>query len=146
MVVESCSNTEAKIIWTKGSDNNAPIQYFIVQYNTSFERDQWVFSQSTVGIQTTAYISLSPWTEYTFRIIAKNKIGESEPSFPTKKVCVTDPAQPTTHPQDVRSIGDRKGYLVMEWTVCINVFTYGTQTICHKKFRKMDTRRTILCM
>ncbi|KAL5013978.1 hypothetical protein ScPMuIL_008248 [Solemya velum] len=116
VVVKECSQHKAEITWTKGSDNSAPIQYFIVQYNTTFAKDQWVFDQSTVGIQTTATVNLSPWASYTFRVIAKNKIGESEPSFPTPTACTTQSARPDSHPHDVRSIGNKRGYLIIEWT------------------------------
>ena len=69
------------------------------------------------SIYNTANISLSPWVNYTFRVIAYNKIGESDPSFPTPTVCSTKDAVPDTNPQNLRTIGDRKGELHIEWTV-----------------------------
>ena len=69
------------------------------------------------SIYNTANISLSPWVNYTFRVIAYNKIGESDPSFPTPTVCTTKDAVPDINPQNLRTIGDRKGELHIEWTV-----------------------------
>ena len=69
------------------------------------------------SIYNTANISLSPWMNYTFRVIAYNKIGESDPSFPTPTVCTTKDAVPDFNPQNLRTIGDRKGILHIEWTV-----------------------------
>ncbi|KAJ8301648.1 hypothetical protein KUTeg_020635 [Tegillarca granosa] len=45
VVAESCSQTQAVITWTKGAPNNAPIQYFTIQYNTSFAPYLWVFAK-----------------------------------------------------------------------------------------------------
>ena len=77
------------------------------------------------SIYNTANISLSPWVNYTFRVIAYNKIGESDPSFPTPTVCSTKDAVPDTNPQNLRTIGDRKGELHIEWTVSRHAFLGG---------------------
>ncbi|CAG5127983.1 unnamed protein product, partial [Candidula unifasciata] len=42
VTLEWC-NINATINWMPGSFNNAPVQYFVVQYNTSFSPDQWHF-------------------------------------------------------------------------------------------------------
>lgn len=67
--------------------------------------------------QNTATIDLSPWVNYTFRVVATNKIGASIPSSHTKKVCTTNKALPTKNPQKLRSIGDVRGKLKLEWIV-----------------------------
>ncbi|XP_046363410.2 neuroglian-like isoform X3 [Haliotis rufescens] len=114
--IESCEQGNATIRWTPGSYNNAPVQYFIVQYNTTFNPDQWIYAMKVESQKTSANITLSPYSNYTFRVLAYNKIGESDPSFPTVKICRTNPARPFTHPQNLRTIGDRKGELHIEWT------------------------------
>lgn len=43
--VERCKDRNATIVWTPGSYNNAPVQYFIIQYNTSFTPDTWTFAK-----------------------------------------------------------------------------------------------------
>jgi hypothetical protein len=71
------------------------------------------------SIYNTANISLSPWVNYTFRVIAYNKIGESDPSFPSPQVCMTKDDVPDHNPMNLRTIGDRIGQLHLEWTVSV---------------------------
>lgn len=130
--IERCRDSSADLKWIKGIENNAPVQYFIVQYNTSFNRDQWISAKSVDYAQNTATIPLQPWANYTFRVIATNKIGASSPSFHTTKVCRTNPAQPDRNPQNVRSIGDTRNMLKIQWivsTVLLNIciLTFGVQ-------------------
>lgn len=117
----TCGETEAEISWTKGASNNAPIQYFIIQYNTSFSPDEWFMGASNVlATQNSGEVKLTPWVEYNFRVLATNKIGISEPSYHTETVCKTNAARPSKNPENVRTIGDKRNYLIIEWTVsCI---------------------------
>lgn len=61
-------------------------------------------------------MDISPWTNYTFRVIARNKIGNSPPSDPTN-VCQTPPDMPDKHPENVRGNGTRPNNMVVSWTV-----------------------------
>ncbi|KAI8742888.1 neuroglian-like isoform X4, partial [Biomphalaria glabrata] len=61
-------------------------------------------------------MTLSPHVNYTFRLIAYNKIGASDPSAPTPTVCSTKPDRPYIHPQNLRTLGHRYGKLYIEWT------------------------------
>ncbi|KAK7102380.1 neuroglian-like isoform X2 [Littorina saxatilis] len=114
--IEKCQERNATIVWMPGSYNNAPVQYYIIQYNTTFNPDTWTFAERVDSIYNTANISLSPWVNYTFRVIAYNKIGESDPSFPSPTVCRTKDAVPDANPANLRTIGDRLGELHIEWT------------------------------
>ncbi|XP_052782103.1 neuroglian-like [Mya arenaria] len=113
--IDRCREKKADIKWVKGIENNAPVIHFIVQYNTTFNPDQWVSVETVDYTQNTATISLSPYANYTFRVIATNKIGASTSSYHTPTVCKTNPEAPNKNPQNVRSIGDRKGFLKIEW-------------------------------
>ena len=62
-------------------------------------------------------MTLSPWVEYNFRLIAYNKMGASDPSFPSPVPCITKSARPEYHPQNLRTIGHQPGKLYIEWTV-----------------------------
>ena len=115
--IERCRENSTELKWIKGIENNAPVNYFVIQYNTSFNPDQWVSVQTVDYTQNTAIIGLSPWVNYTFRVIATNKIGMSLPSFHTKTVCRTNPALPAMNPENVQSIGDRRNKLKIEWIV-----------------------------
>ena len=117
MEVDRCRLNSADVKWIKGMENNAPSQYFIVQYNTSFNPDQWVSAKTVDSSQNTANVELYSWANYTFRVIATNKIGASFPSLHTKKVCTIYQDRPEKNPSNVRSIGNKRGYLVIEWTV-----------------------------
>lgn len=111
-----CETYQATITWTPGSDNNAPIQYFIIQYNTTFEKDQWYFGAEVDLNTNQKTIIMSPYANYTFRVLAINKIGESEPSAHTTDVCQTPSTTPFQQPGNVHTRGDEKGKLLIEWT------------------------------
>lgn len=119
VVVERCREKQADISWVKGIENNAPVIHFIVQYNTTFNPDQWSSVKTVNYAENTATIDLLPWANYTFRVIATNKIGASTPSVQTSKVCTTNPQRPSRNPQNLRSVGDKYGTLKIEWIVSI---------------------------
>ncbi|KAL3853061.1 hypothetical protein ACJMK2_016641 [Sinanodonta woodiana] len=114
--ITRCRDKSADIKWIKGMDNNAPVNYFVVQFNTTFNKDQWISIYQAKANENTATVPLSPWANYTFRVIATNKIGQSAPSFQTPTVCRTNPARPERNPVNVKSIGDSRGFLKLEWT------------------------------
>ncbi|CAL1541881.1 unnamed protein product [Lymnaea stagnalis] len=118
-------NQNATILWMPGSYNNAPIQYYVLQYNTSFNPDQWTFGLKVNSTLSKVNMTLSPNVNYTFRIIAYNKIGPSDPSFQTPKVCVTKPERPYSHPQNLRTLGHQFGKLYIEWTPVPQIMQNG---------------------
>ncbi|KAH3827857.1 hypothetical protein DPMN_129800 [Dreissena polymorpha] len=111
-----CLENRAELKWIEGIENNAPVNYFIIQYNTTFNPDQWVSAVTVNYTENTAIIDLSPWVNYTFRVIAQNKIGMSVPSLHTPTVCRTNPTVPFRNPANVKAIGDRRNKLKIEWT------------------------------
>ncbi|XP_071147603.1 neuroglian-like isoform X2 [Mytilus edulis] len=112
---KSCINNTATITWTKGGFNNAPIQYFTIEYNTSVETDRWVFAATANQSDNTITLKLRPGVSYSFRLLATNKIGISNPSRHSE-ICTTDTSKPYKNPENVRGVGDKPGYLVIEWT------------------------------
>ncbi|XP_064605046.1 neuroglian-like isoform X2 [Liolophura sinensis] len=116
VTVIDCFQDKAILEWSPGSNNNAPILHFIVQYNTTFTPDIWTFAQQVRKTQNNAEIPLTPWANYTFRVLSSNKIGDSEPSEPTLRVCNTKPDVPYTNPANVRTIGEKQRSLIVEWT------------------------------
>ncbi|XP_048738673.2 neuroglian-like isoform X2 [Ostrea edulis] len=123
-----CGEKEAEITWTKGASNNAPIQYFMIQYNTSFSPDEWFIGASNVlATKNSGVVPLSPWVEYNFRVLATNKIGVSEPSYHTETVCKTNADRPFKNPEEVRTIGDKRNYLIIEWTLMPPIEHNGQQ-------------------
>lgn len=63
---------------------------------------------------------MRPWANYTFRVIARNKIGPSLPSSHSS-VCRTDPDVPSKNPENVLVRGTEPTNLVISWTVIIEV-------------------------
>ena len=58
---------------------------------------------------------MSPWSNYTFRVIARNKVGESLPSGHSK-TCLTPEDVPFKNPDNVEGRGTDKNNLVIYWT------------------------------
>lgn len=115
--LQSCMATVAEIAWSPGASNNAPILYFSLQYNTSFNPNKWYIGATNISAtRHTGSVSLSPWTNYNFRVLATNEVGTSEPSNPTIKRCRTPEDVPYKNPENVHTIGNKKYRLVIEWT------------------------------
>lgn len=64
-------------------------------------------------------IMLSPWGNYSFRVLAKNKLGTSRPSNPTAQVCSTPPDVPHHNPRQICSENVKPRQLVITWDVRI---------------------------
>ncbi|KAL3290227.1 hypothetical protein HHI36_023584 [Cryptolaemus montrouzieri] len=111
-----CNAKDATIGWISMGDNRTPIIHYIIQYNTSFTPDTWEdYSAEIPAAEMSFTIPLSPWANYTFRVIAQNKIGKSQPSGHSD-VCSTPPEVPQKNPDNVKGEGDRPDNLVITWT------------------------------
>jgi len=97
-------------------DNRSPILHYTIQYNTSFTPDTWEIASKDVPATETAYtVSMSPWANYTFRVIARNKIGPSLPSSHSE-VCTTTTDVPYKNPENVKGHGNSPTNLLISWT------------------------------
>ena len=115
-------NREAEIWWQPGKENYAPILNFVVQYNTTFQPDLWYNIATNISQNNRRIVvTMSPWGNYTFRVMSRNKIGYSLPSFPSVSTCRTQARVPDKNPQNVIGEGDRPGNLVIFWTVSYSV-------------------------
>ena len=104
--------------WQPGKENYAPILNFIVQYNTTFAPDTWIDIATNLSQNTRRYdVDLSPFSNYTFRVLARNKIGMSMPSPPTAQTRKTEQDTPEKNPENVIVEGDYPNELVVYWTV-----------------------------
>ena len=109
---------QAEIRWQPGGENYAPILNYIIQFNTTFTPDTWVNIASNVSQnERNIFVDLSPWGNYTFRVLARNKIGMSYPSEHTTTVCRTIQDHPFKNPENVIAEGDLPDNLVVFWTV-----------------------------
>ncbi|XP_018915521.1 neuroglian isoform X2 [Bemisia tabaci] len=118
LVSVNCEKKEATIRWSPSGDNRAPISRYIIQYNTSFTPDAWENAFDNVPATDMAYIvPMSPWSNYTFRVIAVNKIGSSQPSPHSSTVCTTQPDVPYKNPDNVEGKGTEPNNMVIRWTI-----------------------------
>lgn len=118
-----CFNKDntAEIWWQPGKENFAPILNFIVQFNSSFQPDLWYNIAVNVSQnQRRIVANMSAWGNYSFRVLARNKIGLSLPSIQSFNICTTQPNVPTNNPENIIGEGDEPGNLVIFWTVSYN--------------------------
>lgn len=104
-----------RLTWTPGDENNSPIQMFLIQYEDSLhEPGVWVNMTEVSGTSTTAHLELSPYVYYSFRVLALNDVGLSEPSAPSREYR-TNPARPDMNPSDVEVIGTSPDSVTITW-------------------------------
>ncbi|XP_021400963.2 neuronal cell adhesion molecule isoform X26 [Lonchura striata] len=101
--------------WIPGDENNSPITNFVIEYEDALhEPGVWHYQTEVPGTQTTAQLKLSPYVNYSFRVIAVNKIGRSQPSEPSEQY-LTKSASPDENPANVQGIGSEPDNLVITW-------------------------------
>ena len=111
-----CHKKDATIKWVPKGDNRAPTLHYTIQYNTSFTPDTWEVAFEQVPAAEASYnVPMSPWANYTFRVIAFNKIGPSIPSAHSE-ICTTQPEVPHKNPDNVEGEGTEPDNLVIRWT------------------------------
>ncbi|XP_063116332.1 contactin-3 isoform X3 [Cavia porcellus] len=88
--VDEITDTTAQLSWREGIDNHSPVTSYAIQARTPFSVGwQTVTTVPEVidgKTHTATVVELNPWVEYEFRVVASNKIGGGEPSFPSEKV------------------------------------------------------------
>ena len=116
----SCEDRVAHIEWKLTSEDVILPKQFIIQYNTSFTPDKW-YTARTKEAKGRYHdrITLSPWGNYSFRVIAQNELGRSKPSFPTRLHCSTPPDVPHHNPRNVCTRNDKQGFLIITWDVSL---------------------------
>ncbi|XP_036061334.1 neuronal cell adhesion molecule isoform X24 [Onychomys torridus] len=104
-----------QLTWTPGDDNNSPITKFIIEYEDAMhEAGIWHHQAEVSGTQTTAQLTLSPYVNYSFRVMAENSIGRSVPSEASEQY-LTKAAEPDQNPTSVEGIGTEPDNLVITW-------------------------------
>lgn len=118
VTLTSCDNRVAQLSWRLISENYSPVVQFIIQYNTSFNPDTWRNAKTQLPRDRFFQrITLSPYANYSFRVIAVNLIGQSKPSIPTVKVCQMPPDVPHHNPKGVCTLNVKPKTLVISWQV-----------------------------
>ncbi|KRX49813.1 Neuroglian, partial [Trichinella murrelli] len=112
-----CNERRALVRWAAAYDNHEPITKYTVEYETAFHKNVWIpalTEEQTDQKIFEAVINLSPWVNYTFRVIASNKRGDGTPGY-LKATCQTPPSYPYTNPKNVSAAGTEKDNLVIYW-------------------------------
>ncbi|XP_036285651.1 neuronal cell adhesion molecule isoform X27 [Pipistrellus kuhlii] len=104
-----------QLSWTPGDDNNSPITKFIIEYeNAMHEAGLWHHQAEVPGTQTRAQLKLSPYVNYSFRVMAENSLGRSSPSEASEQY-LTKAAEPDKNPMMVEGLGSEPDNLVITW-------------------------------
>ncbi|KAM6145041.1 neuronal cell adhesion molecule isoform 5-T5 [Phoenicopterus ruber ruber] len=104
-----------ELSWIPGDENNSPITNFLIEYEDGLhEPGVWHYQTEVPGTQTTVQLKLSPYVNYSFRVIAVNEIGRSQPSEPSEQY-LTKSANPDENPSNVQGIGSEPDNLVITW-------------------------------
>nr|KAF6470013.1 neuronal cell adhesion molecule [Molossus molossus] len=104
-----------QLSWTPGDDNNSPITKFIIEYEDAMhEAGLWHYQTEVPGTQTTAQLKLSPYVNYSFRVMAENSLGRSLPSEISEQY-FTKAAEPDKNPMTVEGLGSEPDNLVITW-------------------------------
>nr|XP_023009051.2 receptor-type tyrosine-protein phosphatase delta isoform X21 [Maylandia zebra] len=96
-VVEERTATSITLAWDSG--NPEPISYYIIQHKSKYSDELY---KEIDGVATTRYSvgGLSPYSDYEFRVVAVNNIGQGPPSESIE--AKTAEQAPSTAPRQVR--------------------------------------------
>nr|XP_043876399.1 neuronal cell adhesion molecule a isoform X3 [Solea senegalensis] len=133
------TDRSVQLTWIPGDDHNSPTQKFLIQYEDLLHQPgTWNNLTDVVGTSTTAQLNLSPFVYYSFRVLALNHVGYSDPSQPSRQYR-TNPAAPDENPSDVQVVGTEPGSLVISWTQLTGLQSNGPGLEYKVQWRQKDT-------
>ncbi|XP_072408642.1 neuronal cell adhesion molecule a isoform X9 [Chiloscyllium punctatum] len=128
-----------QLSWIPGDDHNSPITKFIIEYEEDqFDPGLWHHLTDVGGKQTTVHLKLSPFVNYNFRVIAVNRVGRSDPSYPSEHY-FTQPAAPDENPTGVQGMGTEPNNLVITWEPLKGVQSNGPGLTYKVSWRQKDS-------
>ncbi|XP_051248818.1 neuronal cell adhesion molecule a isoform X10 [Dicentrarchus labrax] len=128
-----------QLTWIPGDEHNSPTEKFLIQYEDLLHQPGvWINLTEVDGTGTTAQLNLSPYVYYSFRVLAKNRVGFSEPSLPSSQYR-TNPAAPDENPSDVQGVGIEPGNLVISWTPLTGFQANGPSLQYKVQWRQKDS-------
>ncbi|XP_005430889.1 neurofascin isoform X12 [Geospiza fortis] len=129
-----------RLTWIPGDDNNSPITDYIVQFEEDrFQPGVWHDHSRYPGSVNSAVLSLSPYVNYQFRVIAVNDVGSSVPSAPSERY-QTNGARPEINPTGVQGAGTQKNNMEITWTPLNATQAYGPNLRYIVRWRRRDPR------
>uniref|UniRef100_UPI0037E75095 neuronal cell adhesion molecule-like isoform X1 n=1 Tax=Semicossyphus pulcher TaxID=241346 RepID=UPI0037E75095 len=127
-----------QLTWIPGDENNSPTQKFLIQYEDLLHQPGvWLNLTEVAGTSTTAQLNLSPYVYYSFRVLAMNHVGYSDPSQPSSQYR-TNPAAPDDNPSNVQGGGTEPGNLVITWTPLTGFQSNGPSLEYKVQWRQKD--------
>ncbi|XP_078099083.1 neuronal cell adhesion molecule a isoform X1 [Sander vitreus] len=127
-----------QLTWTPGDEHNSPTQKFLIQYEDLLHQPGvWVNLTDAPGTSTTVQLNLSPYVYYSFRVLALNGVGYSQPSQPSSQYR-TNPSAPDENPSDVQGVGTKPGNLVISWTPLTGFLANGPGLEYKVQWRQKD--------
>ncbi|CAL9683103.1 unnamed protein product [Knipowitschia caucasica] len=127
-----------ELTWTPGDEHNSPTEKFIIQYEDHLHQPGvWVNLTEVPGTSPTAQLNLSPYVYYSFRVLALNAVGYSDPSQPSRQYR-TSPAAPDENPSNVLGEGTEPGNLVISWTQLTGFQSNGPGLEYRVQWRQKD--------
>ncbi|XP_051494725.1 neurofascin isoform X12 [Apus apus] len=129
-----------RLTWIPGDDNNSPITDYIVQFEEDrLQPGMWHNHSRYPGNVNSAVLSLSPYVNYQFRVIAVNDVGSSLPSVPSERY-QTNGARPEINPTGVQGAGTQKNNMEITWTPLNATQAYGPNLRYIVRWRRRDPR------
>ncbi|XP_063033994.1 neurofascin isoform X11 [Melospiza melodia melodia] len=129
-----------RLTWIPGDDNNSPITGYIVQFEEDrFQPGVWHDHSRYPGSVNSVVLSLSPYVNYQFRVIAVNDVGSSVPSAPSERY-QTNGARPEINPTGVQGAGTQKNNMEITWTPLNATQAYGPNLRYIVRWRRRDPR------
>ncbi|CAI5447225.1 unnamed protein product [Caenorhabditis angaria] len=118
-----CSERKATIKWVAASDHGDAIKKYVVEMFTDFRKGVWEIVNEEINVNLEKFevdITLTPWVNYTFRVIAINSHGRSDLKIDGQQKeewlsCQTRPSFPYTNPVGVKGEGTEPDNLVIYW-------------------------------
>ncbi|XP_037317749.1 neuronal cell adhesion molecule a isoform X9 [Pungitius pungitius] len=139
--LELTDQTERSVhlTWIPGDEHNSPTEKFLIQYEDLLHQPGvWINLTEASGTSTTAQLNLSPYVYYSFRVLAMNHVGYSQPSQPSSQYR-TNPAAPDENPSDVQCLGTMPGDLAISWTPLTGFQANGPSLEYKVLWRQKDT-------
>ncbi|KAL0978113.1 hypothetical protein UPYG_G00166050 [Umbra pygmaea] len=128
LVVKNVAETSVELRWSRGYDNHSPIGKYVIMGRSPLLPSWRVMMTEPQNIEGNAesarVVSLLPWMDYEFQVIASNILGSGEPSMSSQTIR-TQQAAPTVAPSGLGGGGGDRHELIITWTPMAREYQNG---------------------